>query len=454
MMISAAFTRFWRTDLTRTGLLSFVPNEDLRALRLVCHELSLDVAPELFGELRLDFNVNTFSRQSRMMALERIGHHVKSLSFRLPHSSETFLPPLIAPETLEEINFLYEPHVVSSRPASSSSASSGSRYGDCEINDLLIKHYPPLFHAAANITAFTRAICALPAIRKLTVSCPNQPSGQRYRKTVVDYALASLRVAVEHANPSQLEELVLCPIHPGAIQNLRPFASFGASPASTRIWRRIKKLSIAMDSFGYGRDLPSDHLKVLHTYLRTFVALEHLHFTWLGEKGPCPLSLDAEPCTSRPTSLDCSNTCPKSGALPSCKPIKFRHLRSMHLSNATLDSSQAASFIMLHRKVLRDFNFDECHLRSGTWEMALAPLSRIAGNDDWKGRQEEVMDVPLMLSPVEEKPQMDFVPSRLWDDSHTRHRGLQTLKKMSLRTKEILPLHMRRLLRTAMVGWH
>ena len=453
-MLSAAFVNFWRTDLTRTCFLSFVPQEDLKALRLVCHDFAQDAAPQLFAELTLRFNVNTFSRHARMIALERIGHYVRTLSFQFHHTADTFLPPLLVPETLEDVNFLYEPHIDRSRPTSSSSASSGSRYGDDEMNDLLVKHYPPLFHAATNITAFTQAISALPNVRRLNVGCSSQGSNHRYRKNVVDYALASLRIAVEQANPTLLESLVLDPIHPAAIQYLRPVASFGASPASTRVWRRIKNLSITMDSFEYGRDLPSDHLKILHTYLQNFVSLERLEFGWLGEKGPCPLSLDAEPCTSRPTSLDCSNACPRSAALPSCKPIKFRHLRFMHLSNATLDSTQAASFIILHRKVLHEFNFNGCHLRSGTWDDALAPLSRIAGNEDWKRPKEEVMDVPLMLSPMEEKPRTDFVLSNLWDDAQKTHKGLQTLKKMSLRTRELLPLHVRRLLRNARVGWH
>ena len=454
-MTSASFNRFWQTDLTRNCFLSFLQHDELKALRLTCHEAALDIAPQLFAELVVHFNVNTFSRHSRMVALGRIGRHVRTFSFRLPHTARTFLPPLLVPETLEEINFVYEPHVVSSRPSSASSASSGSRYGDDEIDDLLIKHYPPIFHAATNINAFTRALCALPNLKTLKISCEQQSTTHSDRRSVVDYALSSLRVAVEQANPPMLENLVLEPVHATAIQYLRPFASFGASPCSTRVWRRIKRLNIAMESFKYGRDLPCDHLKMLHTYLQDFTSLEHLDFTWLGDNGPCPLSLHAEPCTSRPTSLDCSNACPKSAARSSCKPIKLRRLRSMHLRNARLDATQAASFIMLHRKVLREFNFDECHLRSGTWDEALAPLSRIAGNDDWKEKRvEEVLEVPLIFSSVEEKPRVELVVSKMWNENDSSHRGLQTLKNIGLRTREILPLHVRRLLRSARLGWH
>ncbi|RMZ78366.1 hypothetical protein DV738_g3928, partial [Chaetothyriales sp. CBS 135597] len=431
-MTSKALVNFWSTDLTRQCLLSYLAPCDLKVLRLTCLDFALDVAPELFVQLDLDFTPNIFSRHARMVALERIGRYVKTLSFRLEHSSTTFLPPLIAPDTLDEVTFLYEPHVVCGRPASSSSASSGSRYGDDEISDLLVKHYPPLFHAATNITAFARAILALPNLKAVKISCPNQSPGQRYRKSVVDYALASLRIALEQVNPPALESLTLDPIHPGALQHLRPLSSFGASPASTRVWRRIKRLTIRMDSFEYGRDMPSDHLKFLHTYLETFVSLEHLDFTWLGSRGPCPLSLDTEPSTCRPRCLECSNTCPKTAAVPSCKPIKFRHLKSMHVRNAILDASQVASFIVLHRKVLHEFSFDECRLRSGTWDDALSPLNHLARNKDRKRAQEEViMDVPLVLSP-DEKPATDLVVvSQLWDDNQGKPTRQDRLKKLA-----------------------
>ncbi len=453
-MTPKAFSKFWRNDLIRHNYLSYTAKEDQKSLRLVCSDFAIDIAPVLFYTINLHFTANSFARQARQLALERIGHHVKIFVFAMPHSPETFLPPLIAPDTLEEINFLYEPKLFNSRPSSASSSSSCSKYGSWEMSDLLIKHYPPLFHAATNIPAFARIMVAMPNLRELHISCPGQSQGQRYRRNIVDYGLTSLRIAVEQANPPMLQTLALNHVHPAAVSYLRPQLSYGASPAATRVWRRIKKLDIAMESFPYGRDSPSDHLKVLHTYLQSFTSLEHLSFRWLGEKGPCPFSLDAEPCTSRPVSLDCAKACPKSCVLPSCKPIKFRHLRKMQLENATLDASQAAAFITLHRKVLHEFQFDDCELRSGTWDDALAPLSRIAGNDNWKQKREEVMDVPLVLIPMEERASVDCVRSRLWDDPTFKRKGYEALKKMSLRTKEMVPSHVKRLFRGSRIGWH
>ncbi|ETI19745.1 hypothetical protein G647_08758 [Cladophialophora carrionii CBS 160.54] len=455
-MSSTTFVKFWRTDLTRDCFLSYVAQDDLRSLRLACKVFADDIAPALFKNLKIRFSANTFSRRARRCALDRIGPHVRHLSFIMPHSTETFLPPLLIPGTLDEVTFLYEPRVDNSRPhssSSSSSSSSTSKYGSWEMNDLLVKQYPPLFHAATNVDAFFQAISAMPGLRHLHVSCPGQLAGQRYRKDVVDYALISLRLAIEAANPSQLETLTLAPIHPSAIFYLRPQLSIGSLPSSARVWRRIKSLNIEMDSFRYGRDQPSDHLKILHSYLQTLQSLENLTFQWLGEKGPCPLSLHTEPCTSRPTSLDCSQACPDSSAKSPCRPLKFPRLKAMHLSNATFDADQASAFIMSHRKVLHEFQFDRCRLRSGTWDDALAPLTRIVGDNGWKQKQEEVMDVPIMLSPTDEKSELECVHEHLWDDVFRKSKGLQALRKMSLKTKGLLPEQVRRLLRNARVAW-
>lgn len=78
----------------------------------------------------------------------------------------------------------------------------------------------------------------------------------------------------------------------------------------------------------------------------------------------------------------------------------------MELENALMDSTQIADFIHTHRRTLTEFNFEDVKLREGDWDAALAPLTRIAGSDEWKRRQEEVMDVPIMLSPVDAEPRI------------------------------------------------
>jgi len=61
----------------------------------------------------------------------------------------------------------------------------------------------------------------------------------------------------------------------------------------------------------------------------------------------------------------------------------------MHVENAALDATQVAAFITAHAKTIADFNFEKCDLRSGDWDEALKPLTRICGSERWRG--EEVM---------------------------------------------------------------
>jgi hypothetical protein len=57
-------------------------------------------------------------------------------------------------------------------------------------------------------------------------------------------------------------------------------------------------------------------------------------------------------------------------------------------------------FIMSQYKVLHEFQLEKVHLRSGSWDDALS-LTLIRGNEDWRNKQQDVMDVPLILSPVD-----------------------------------------------------
>lgn len=440
-MPSPAFHTFWRTDLTRDVFLSFVSKEDQASLRLTCQECSLGVAPTLFQKISVSFTTNTFTRPARMAALERIGGHVRHFSFYMPHSADTFLAPLLDPFTGEEQVFVYEPTTGQHRPSSSGSQSS-SKYGSWEMTDLLVKQYSPLFHATANVSSFVRAFSAMPALRSLMLSSPGQSPSQIYRRSAVDYALISLRMAIEQAPLPRLESLTLDHVHPSSTFYLRPQFGIGASPASARRWRQIKKLEIRMECPAFGDGQATDHLKFLHSYLRSYPLLEDLTFEWLTRKGPCPLSLSSEPCLA-PGALDCSAACPKTFARPP-NPLKFRKLRRMVLENSILDASQISDFITTHRKVLREFEFENVHLRTGTWDDALAPLTRISGNDSWKEKQEEVMDVPLVLSPAKEQ---ECIAETMWEDPRKR-RPFHTLRKASMRTKEMLGA-----LRSSMLTW-
>jgi hypothetical protein len=131
----------------------------------------------------------------------------------------------------------------------------------------------------------------------------------------------------------------------------------------------------------------------------------------------------------------------------------------MELENAILDASQISTFILQHRRTIREFDFEDVILRSGTWDEALAPLTRISGSDQWKEKQEEVMDVPIVLSPVGmEKGQMEKV---MWEEEKRKDKmknfgALGGLHRAGSKTRELFwgsPEHMKRFLRTSVFSW-
>ena len=420
---SAAFCAFWQNDITHDRFLSYTNTEDQQSLRLVCKPFAEDIASTLFNHITIKFNANSFSRQARMNALDRIGHHFKHVTFSMPHTLGTFLPPLLDPETGEEQTFLYRPEHEITGP--SEARSSLTKFGDWDITNLLVQQYPPTFHSATNVAAYIRAFSRMTEMESLTISSPDQQPEQRYRRSVVDYALITLRMALEHVCPPKLDTLVLAPIHSSAVYYLRPFISVGSSPRSTRIWRRIISLTINIDSHSSCPNVPNDLYKILHTYLSTFTSLENLNFTWLGTAGPMPLSLHTEPSLlrhslpPRPVTPPCSppgayppsppsslSSSPSSGPCPlplfsntrhtprhpkpTLRPLELPNLQTFHLTNSLVDSAaQVASFINTHRRTLREFSFHDTNLLKGSWNDALAPLTRISGNEEWKNVREK-----------------------------------------------------------------
>ena len=440
------FIQFWCTDGTRDAFLSCLSREDLPSLRLACYDFSVHAARYLFSEIDVEFRSSTFTRPARMAALERIGCHVKTFSFRIRHSPATFLPPLLDPVTGEEQIFVYSPQVHSLQ--SPGFRSSIPKYGTWEMTDLLTKQYPPLFHAATNVHSFIRAFSAMPGLRHLTVSCDGQTLGHRYRRSVVDYALISLRIAIEHAPLKELDSLSLLPIHPGAILYLRHTIGIGTSPKGLKRWAQIRRLRILMDSFPFGDDQPSDQLKLLHSYIQGFPKLEKFIFRWKGAKGPCPLTLASEPCIVQQKS--------------NLRPLKLAHLRHMDLADVVLDASQVSSFVMEHRRTVREFNYEDTDLRSGTWDEALAPLTdlsrRVRPTRKKKTQDAEVMEVPIMFSPV--GMEIRHIRNAIWEETKRQNRIKQHkfkgFQRATSRTRELLgcgPDHMKRLLRSSVFSW-
>ncbi|KAJ4366308.1 hypothetical protein N0V83_007944 [Neocucurbitaria cava] len=406
---SSVFLRFWLNDQCRDNLLEHLEPEDLSNFRLVCHDFSSKAAPRLFEAMTVTFKSTTFSKPARLEALSRIGRHVKTFTFHMPHGPDSFLPPIVDPVTGDEKQFIYEPQI--QNPQNGPAKDKTPKYGSWAMQDLLIKQYPPLFHAATNVPAFVTAFSELFNLTHLKVSCPGSNHAPRHRRSAVDYALISLRIAVERAPLYSLSALSLHPIHPGGLLYLHPMHGFGSTPSSAKRWGQIRRLSICMDSIPFSsnsmrtRAQSLEHLRILHAYLRTLSrGLTRLFFRWKGERGPSPLSLDREPCML-PVQEECMHPSMR-GEVRGPRPLKFARLRHMELENAVMDSAQIADFIHKHRRTLLEFNFEDVKLREGDWDSALEPLTHITGNDRWKRTQEEVMDVPIMLSPVDVEPRI------------------------------------------------
>ncbi|KAF2276951.1 uncharacterized protein EI97DRAFT_493535 [Westerdykella ornata] len=418
------FLRFWMNDNCRENLLAHLEEEDLPNLRLVCHDFSARVAPHLFEYLTVTFKPSTFTKPARMEALSRIGYHVKTLTFHMPHDPNTFLPPIIDPITGEERQFIYEPQLQTAPHIPGKEQP--PKYGTVEMTNLLIAQYPPLFHAATNVPAFVAAFSEFINLTHLKISCPGYDYTPRYRRTAVDYALISLRIAVERAPLFSLHTLSMVPIHPGGLLYLHPMSGFGSTQTSARRWCQIRRLSICMDAIDLSVTTPRvrahnlENLRTLHAYLRTLSrGLTRLFFRWKGARGPSPLSLDREPCM-QPSPEDLMHPS-MAGEVRGPRPIKFPRLRYMELENAVMDSAQISDFIQKHRRSLVEFNFEDVKLREGNWDEALEPLTLITGSDDWKRNQEEVMDVPIILSPVEIVGDGTRVMGPLMEEEHHSH---------------------------------
>ncbi|KAI9055760.1 hypothetical protein LZ554_000701 [Drepanopeziza brunnea f. sp. 'monogermtubi'] len=378
------FLALWRNEAVQTGLISHLDTSTLCALRLVSSECSdLTTAP-LFARTRLTFTPSSLTRPSRLQALSRVGRYIQHLTFSMSHTPATFLSPLVNPSTGREVNFLYTPHT------SGASFCQRPKYGSPELGDLLTQQYPPIFHAATNVPAFVKAMTYMPNLRHLTISCPDQDPVQRYRRDAVDYALISLRIAIERAPVERLEKLSLKNIHPSGLVYLRHMPGFGCTPSAGRRWKQIKKLSITMDAWDfYGARPGRDHLKILDDYIRAFSAnLEKVSFGWSGQRGPCPLTLFTDPLFAPPrtTKLFAEVTSPMSPlpAAPLRPAITFPKLKYMQIRNASMSTEQVSNFVLGHRHTVREFDFENVILiNCGEWEDALSPLARASSSDEW-----------------------------------------------------------------------
>ncbi|CAK1357507.1 hypothetical protein CB0940_07763 [Cercospora beticola] len=385
---SSTFLKFWLEDKCRERLLSFMSNRDLASLRLACHDFSVRAAPALFSDLQITFKTNTFTKPSKLAALDRLGFFVKELQFNMPHTVDTFLPPLVDPDSGAELSFTYTPQI-------QAEGSRAPRYGDAGTTEILTRQYPALFHAATNVAAFIRALSAFVNLEHLGISCPGYDASQRYRKSVVDYALISLRIAIEKNSLNALDSLSISPIHPGGLLSLSPLLGMGASPRSASRWARIRKLSIdAVHLSHAGGCYEPDQLKLLQTYLRNYQSrLETFRFRWIGQRGHLPVhrpyAPELSPHERHPAMLSQANPSKR------LRPLRFMNLQIIEMENISAAASDISDFLASHKATVKELRFEGIDLTQGTWDDALAPMTKRSR----RVPRNEVADIPIMLSP-------------------------------------------------------
>ncbi|KAK4121060.1 hypothetical protein N657DRAFT_578617 [Parathielavia appendiculata] len=381
-----AFYCLWQNEAVRERLFELLPKQDICSVRLANSACCNLVTKRLFLRTHLTFTANSLTKATRIEALSRIGHHIEHLTFYFPHSHATFLPPLIHPQSGEEICFLYNPHT--------STESTRPKYGNSELGEILTQQYPPLFHSATNVTSFINAMQHLRNMRHLTIKTPGQDPRERYRRDVVDYALMSLRISLERAPLTKLSKLTLSGVHPSAFTYLRHAPGFGALPSAAVRWRQIRKLYISVESWDfYGPSPGLDHLKIIDDYIRGFAPqLDKLSFTWLGRRGPCPIALSGDPLFAPPLNskkLFNEVTSPMSPLPPRPfrRPLVMPRLRSMAVRNATMNVGQLRGLVASHKHTVREFDFENVALiRGGSWDEALAPLTEGEQSEAWSRR--------------------------------------------------------------------
>ncbi|THY34910.1 hypothetical protein D6D01_01756 [Aureobasidium pullulans] len=388
---------FWDMAACREALLHMLPRSDISVLRSVCHGISERVTAEAFSSINITFRTRTFIKSARLSALQRIGRHIREVTFRLPRSLEATLPPLIDPWTGEQKEFAWKPSCAQGHDTTSKNKE--SRYGDAETTELLIRQYPPLFHAATNFQSFAQAMSYLSNLEHLKISCPGtvRQDTQSRGTDITEIVVTSLRLAVEQAKLKHLNTLTLSHVCHAEVMALSPLA-MGSHPGSARRWSNIRVLDISMYSPPSSQS-NSDQIKLLREHIRGFKALRKFAFHWLGPRELSPLpEIPAEQKHTHPALRTASSSSPM-----------FPNLEYLSINNATMSAPQVALLIQRHISTLIEVDLENVVLKNGTWQDALGALNDVAIKTNIPLVAEEG-DVPIMLAPSMMKP-LPLAPS-------------------------------------------
>ncbi|KAI7360741.1 hypothetical protein KC336_g21936, partial [Hortaea werneckii] len=234
------------------------------------------------------------------------------------------------------------------------------KYGDVATTEALTRQYPAIFHASTNASAFVRTLSALPNLEHLAVDCPGYRSGAKGARNTVDFALISLRFAVERINCHTLQSLSLTSMVPNGLQYLMPHAGYGTTPASTRVWSRIQHLTLRLITQGDRKEQ-----QIVHRYLRSFhERLTTLSVCWEGHRGPFPLISLPHTATTKARASRVSHK-DQTAVQPS---IRFARLKQLSVCNAQASAADITTLIGSNNKTLHEVELQDVELTEGEWQ--------------------------------------------------------------------------------------
>lgn len=356
----------------RSKIFAHLSPEDITSLRMVSSRLNKLTTPTVFKTLTVTFHALTFS-PDRLVSLERIGHNVETLKFIFPHTEATYMPPMLDPESRRLVTLIHEPY------ARHDGGQQGHIFRRKRIDALALHNYGIILMAAVNIHQFTQALSSMKNLKALIVSCPGTPMGDPGRRCIVDYALWSLRSAVERAGLQNLRRVSLDPIHLAGVQYFLPgVLAVGSVISSRRVWRQVRKISLTVSAWKeLANGTPAKyktHLKLLHQFLEYFNHVEELTFSWTREaRWICPLTLDLLPSRNP---LMASK--PASDRFIVNRPLTFPNLNTLRLENVGMNASDLKSFLSRHTSKFKAWFLEDVYFVNGSLEEALEPLTIIA----------------------------------------------------------------------------
>ncbi|KAF8475784.1 hypothetical protein BDZ91DRAFT_649855 [Kalaharituber pfeilii] len=358
--------KLFSNNRIRHAVLSHLDPSDLASLRQVSTLFCKKFTPAAFKTLTVTFRPLTFD-SARFVAFERIGHHVKKFRFVFPHTEETYMWPMLDPQSGKLVNLVFKPG------ARLGERKNGAIFGSKRMDELVLQKYGILMRAAVDTGSFVEALRMMPNVTKIIVSCPGMPIGEPGRRSIVDYALWSLRIAIERSGPQGLRSLHLDPVHMTGLQYFLPGAmALGSKIDGHKAWTNIRSLTLNISAWrplakaGNGSRYITN-LKFLHQYMEYFKFVRKLKFAWTPEaRGVCPLTLDK-------LLYPPGNSIQHQWAGPN-RALNFNKLCKLKLTNVAADAAALKAFLFRHVSTFKRWSLDGVYFVNGTLDDALPPV--------------------------------------------------------------------------------